>query len=74
MSEQEQDSRTWLEKLSQAFSGEPNSRDELLELLRSAHERELLDHEALRIIEGALTVSDMQVREIMLPLGILNGS
>ena len=34
MSEQEQDSRTWLEKLSQAFSGEPNSRDELLELLR----------------------------------------
>jgi len=67
MSEQEQDSRTWLEKLSQAFSGEPNSRDELLELLRSAHERDLLDQEALRIIEGALTVSDMQVREIMLP-------
>ena len=67
MSEQEQDSRTWLEKLSQAFSGEPNSRDELLELLRSAYERDLLDQEALRIIEGALTVSDMQVREIMLP-------
>lgn len=67
MNEQEQDSRTWLEKLSQAFSGEPNSRDELLELLRSAEQRELLDSEALRIIEGALTVADMQAREIMIP-------
>ena len=63
MSEQEE-SKTWLEKLSLALSGEPSSRAELLELLRSAEQRALLDGEALSIIEGALTVSDMQVREI----------
>ena len=59
--------KSWLERLSQAFSGEPNTRDELLELLRSAQQRNLLDIEALSIIEGALNVSDMQVREIMVP-------
>lgn len=61
------DSRSWLERLSQAFTGEPSSRSELIELLRSAEQRELLDAEALSIIEGALIVSDMQVREIMIP-------
>ncbi len=63
----EQDEKSWLEKLSQAMSGEPSSRTELIELLRSAEERALFDSEALRIIEGALTVSDMQAREIMIP-------
>ncbi len=60
-------SRSWLERLSQALTGEPSSRSELIELLRSAEQRNLLDAEALSIIEGALTVSDMQVREIMIP-------
>ena len=50
-----------------AMTGEPSSRGELLELLRTAEQNELLDFEALSIIEGALTVSDMQVREIMIP-------
>lgn len=59
--------RSWLEKISQALTGEPSSRDELIELLRSAEQRELLDGEALSIIEGALIVSDMQAREIMVP-------
>ena len=58
---------SWLERLSQAFTGEPSSRAELIELLRSAEQRNLLDAEALSIIEGALNVSDMQVREIMIP-------
>jgi len=60
-------SKSWLERLSQAFTGEPSSRAELIELLRSAEHRNLLDAEALSIIEGALVVSDMQVREIMIP-------
>jgi len=61
------DQRSWLERLSQAFTGEPSSRAELIELLRSAEQRALLDSEALSIIEGAMTVSDMQAREIMIP-------
>ena len=66
MSDEEQE-KSWLEKLSLALAGEPTSRFELLQLLRSAEQRELLDGEALRIIEGALTVSEMQVREVMVP-------
>ncbi len=57
----------WIERLSQAFTGEPSSRTELIELLRSAQHRDLLDVEVLSIIEGALTVSDMQAGEIMIP-------
>ena len=60
-------SRSWLERLSLALTGEPGSRPELLELLRASKERGLLDAEALSIIEGALTVSDMKAREIMVP-------
>jgi magnesium and cobalt transporter len=67
MSEDDDQPKTWLEKLSLALTGEPSSRDELIELLRSAQQRDLLDMEALSIIEGALVVSDMQTREIMVP-------
>ena len=59
--------KSWLERLSMAFTGEPSSREELVELLRSAQQRDLLDAEVLSIIEGALMVSDMQAREIMIP-------
>lgn len=67
MSEQDSGEKGWLERLSLALTGEPSSRSELLEVLRSSEQRELLDAEALSIIEGALTVSDMQAREIMIP-------
>ena len=67
MNDQESGSRSWLDRLSLALTGEPGSRGELVELLRSAEQRELLDGEALSIIEGALSVADMHVREIMVP-------
>jgi len=56
-----------LERLSAMLLREPEDREQLLELLRSAHQRDLLDADALSIIEGALTVSEMQVRDIMIP-------
>ena len=46
---------------------EPEDREQLIALLHSAFERNLLDADALSIIEGALAVSDMQVRDIMVP-------
>jgi magnesium and cobalt transporter len=70
MSESEaksESSRSWLERLSMALTGEPSSRDELVEVLRASEQRDLLDAEVLSIIEGALTVSDMRAREIMVP-------
>ena len=59
--------KSWLERLSQVLGSEPSSRSELIDLLRASQERELIDADALKIIEGALTVADKQVREIMIP-------
>ena len=56
-----------LERLSALLSREPEDRDELLALLHSAFERNLIDADALSIIEGALQMSDMQVRDVMIP-------
>ncbi|MBI4987076.1 MAG: CBS domain-containing protein [Rhodocyclales bacterium] len=56
-----------LERLSALLIREPEDREQLLDLLRGAFERNLLDGDALSIIEGALQVSDMQVRDIMVP-------
>jgi magnesium and cobalt transporter len=56
-----------LERLSSLLIREPGDREQLVHLLRSAYSRNLLDADALSIIEGALTVSEMQVRDIMVP-------
>ena len=57
---------TWLESL-RLFSGDPKSRNEIKHILREAEERQLVDSDALSIMEGAIQVADMQVREIMIP-------
>ncbi|ANQ83919.1 HlyC/CorC family transporter [Azoarcus olearius] len=56
---------TLLERLSSMLSREPEDRDELLVLLHAALERGLLDADAFSIIEGALQVSELQVRDVM---------
>jgi len=56
-----------LERLSALIMREPEDREQLLELLHSAHERNLLDADALSMIEGVLQVSEMRVRDIMIP-------
>jgi len=56
-----------LERLSTLILREPEDRAQLLTLLRSAYQRDLLDADALTMIEGALTVSEMPVRDIMIP-------
>ena len=56
-----------LERLSALILREPEDREQLLSLLRSAYQRNLLDADALSMIEGAMTVSEMAVRDIMVP-------
>ena len=56
-----------LERLSAFIMREPEDREQLIELLRSAHERNLLDSDALAMIEGVLQVSELQARDIMVP-------
>jgi magnesium and cobalt transporter len=57
----------WLERLSNFLLREPEDREQLIELLHSAYENRLLDADALSMIEGVLQVSEMQVRDIMIP-------
>jgi len=56
-----------LERLSALIMREPGDREQLLHLLHTAYSRNLLDADAMSIIEGALTVSETQVRDIMIP-------
>lgn len=58
---------TWLNRLSQILQGEPKDREELLEVLRTAEHRHLIDHDAFSMIEGVMDVSVMQVRDVMIP-------
>ncbi|MGB0732307.1 MAG: HlyC/CorC family transporter [Pontibacterium sp.] len=62
-----QPAKGWLAKLTQAFSGEPRTRDDLMTDIRDAVDENLVDPEALGIIEGAMNVSNMQVRDVMVP-------
>jgi magnesium and cobalt transporter len=59
--------RSWLERLSHAFSGEPQSREDLIEILRDAQVNGLLGPDTLKMLEGALSVSERQVGDIMVP-------
>lgn len=60
-------SRTWLERLSDMITREPQNQEQLMEVLRDAEDRDVLDSEMLGMIERILQVSEMQVREVMVP-------
>ncbi|MEZ5580127.1 MAG: transporter associated domain-containing protein [Candidatus Competibacteraceae bacterium] len=47
--------------------GEPKDRDELMALLRDAQQRELLDADSFKMMEGVMKVSETQVRDVMIP-------
>ena len=61
------EARSWFERLSQALTGEPKDRDQLLDVLRDSQQRNLLDIDSLAMIEGVMQVSEMHVRDIMIP-------
>ena len=58
---------SWASALISLFKREPRDRDQLIEIMRDSEKRNLLDPDALAMVEGALQVSDMQVRDIMIP-------
>lgn len=68
MNEQTNESNLSLfEKLSRIFLDLPQNRQELVEILQASEKNDLLDTEALSMIEGVLQVSEIQVRDIMIP-------
>ena len=67
MEDPESNKPSLLERLSAFLLREPEDREQLIQLLHSAYERNLLDADALSMMEGVLQVSERQVREIMMP-------
>jgi magnesium and cobalt transporter len=59
--------RSLFERLTALISPEPENRAELLELLHDAQKRNLLDADAMSMIEGVFQMSDLSVRDIMIP-------
>ncbi len=59
--------RSLFERLTALIAPEPENRAELLEVLHDAHERNLIDADALSMIEGVFQVSDLSARDIMVP-------
>jgi magnesium and cobalt transporter len=59
--------RSWLDRISAALSGEPTSREDLIELLRDVQADGLIAADTLRMMEGAIAVSDMTVGDVMVP-------
>jgi magnesium and cobalt transporter len=67
MDSPESNKPTLLERLSTLLLREPEDREQLVQLLHSAYEKNLLDADALSMMEGVMQVSERQVREIMIP-------
>lgn len=59
--------KSWLGRIAHAFTGEPKDKNQLLEILRDAQQRNLFDHYALAMIEGVFDVAEEQVRDVMIP-------
>ena len=55
------------DRISAWLAREPEDREELVEVLRASYDRNLIDADALAMIEGVLQVSEMQARDIMVP-------
>jgi len=70
MNDQKDDGFTgfsWLERIGQSLLGEPRDLRQLLALLRDAEQRGLLGADVLAMVEGALQVSEMRVKDVMIP-------
>ncbi|HYW75362.1 MAG TPA: transporter associated domain-containing protein [Gammaproteobacteria bacterium] len=55
----------WLERLALALTGEPRDREELIDILRDAAERDIIDDQTLRMLSGVFAVGNMRVRDVM---------
>ncbi|WP_261925160.1 CNNM family magnesium/cobalt transport protein CorC [Shewanella sp. NFH-SH190041] len=59
--------KNWFERVSNFFQGEPQNREELVDVIHDAEQRELITEDTREMIKGVLEVSDLRVRDIMIP-------
>ena len=57
--------RSWLDRIGSMLSGEPSTREDLVELLRDVQADGLIEADTLKMMEGALTVSELSVSDVM---------
>ena len=62
-------SKGWIDRLFDVFSSDPENQQQLIELLRNFQQQHILTPDELVMIEGVFQVSNMQVRDIMIPRG-----
>ena len=59
--------KNWIDKLSTILKGTPADKDELVDIISGAGEREIIDEETQDMIEGVFEISELRVRDIMIP-------
>lgn len=59
--------RGWFERIMSLFQGEPKNREQLVDVIQDAEQRDLIDPQTKEMIQGVLEVSDKKVRDIMIP-------
>lgn len=59
--------RSWIDRITQAFASNPRNREDLINLIKVAHQQGVVDAEALAMVEGALEMGEMQARDVMIP-------
>jgi magnesium and cobalt transporter len=59
--------KTFFERIGQLFQGDPKDRQELVEVIRDSEVNELIDHDTKDMLEGVIQISEMRIRDIMIP-------
>jgi magnesium and cobalt transporter len=67
MNDDNEQNKSWLDRLSETLMRDPHNRDELITILRQAKDRALIDHDALQMLESVIHVSEMNVDDVMIP-------
>jgi magnesium and cobalt transporter len=62
-----EDNDTLIERFRRFISNEPESRDDIIDFLTDAHLSSILANHELNMLKGVLQVSQIQVREVMVP-------
>jgi len=61
------DNANWYKRLRGLLKGEPVTRADLLDMLRSDRWRKVLDNDEIEMLRGVLDVSEAQVRDVRVP-------
>lgn len=59
--------KSFFERLAHLFQGDPKDRQELVEVFRDSEENDLIDPDTRDMLEGVMEISEMRVRDILIP-------